>query len=304
METTVSVVIPAYNAAGFVSRAIESCLAQTYRPIEIIVVDDGSSDNTAEIVSRFSHPVRLIQRANGGPAAARNDGAREATGDWLALLDADDYWFPDKLRVQLQQQDISPDVAVVYCLFDNYSGMQVPSEVTFEDLWNYNWIGNSSALVRRSAFTAIGGFHEDRAMISVEDYNLWIRLAAAGWRLVLCPHVLVHYEPGVGISWDFDRLLRASLYNLDDLEKAIPVDKSKVDAKRREVQEEFARRALGSRHMAVARRGFRKVFFSKPTLRSGLYFLAACMPRKVLDIRRNCIKLLPGGRQPNTPNLW
>ena len=101
MADTVSVIIPAYNADKHVERAIDSALAQTLQPVEILVIDDGSRDRTAEFASRFPSPVRLIRQENGGPATARNRGAREATGDWLALLDADDWWFPDKLRIQL-----------------------------------------------------------------------------------------------------------------------------------------------------------------------------------------------------------
>jgi glycosyltransferase involved in cell wall biosynthesis len=292
---TVSVIIPAFNAGRYVARAIESCLTQTHPPIEIIVVDDGSSDDTAEVVSRFSHRVRLIRQENGGPGAARNQGARVATGDWLGLLDADDYWFPDKLRTQLQQ-DVGSDVAVIYALFDSYNGRPDPLEVGFTELWDYNWIGNSSALVRRTAFNAVGGFHEARALISVEDYNLWIRLAAAKWRLVLCPHILVHYERDVGISSNAERLLRASLYNIDHLETAISIDKAATNAKRMEIKEDFARRALGARRMAEARRGFRDLFFARPTFRSALYFLASCMPPPILDLRRRFAATRPAVR--------
>jgi glycosyltransferase involved in cell wall biosynthesis len=285
MTGTVSAIIPAYNAGKYVARAIESCLAQTHPPIEVIVVDDGSSDDTADVISRYADPVRLIRQANAGPAAARNHGARVATGDWLGLLDADDYWFPDKLRTQLPRA-AATDVGVIYSLFDSYNGRPDPIEVGFDDLWNYNWIGNSSALIRREAFQSVGGLHESRTLMSVEDYNLWIRMAAAGWRLVLCPHILVHYERDVGISSDYERLMQASLYNIDQLQAAIAIDVKKADAKRLDIREDFARRALGARRMQVARRGFRDLFLLKPTARADLLFLTSCLPPGLLDLRR------------------
>jgi glycosyltransferase involved in cell wall biosynthesis len=297
---SVSVVIPAFNAAGYVARAVESCLAQTYRPKEIIVVDDGSSDGTSEIVAQFPPPVRLIRQTNAGPAAARNHGAQVSTGDWVGLLDADDYWFPDKLRVQLEYAD-RPEIGVIYSLFDTYAGRPDPLEVGFSDLWDYNWIGNSSALIRRSAFEAVGGFHEARALMSVEDYNLWIRLAAAKWRLILCPHILVHYERNVGISSNFERLMRASLYNIDHLQSAIAIDAAVADAKRLEIREDFARRALGAREMAQARKCFQELFRLKPTLRTGLFLAASYLPPALLDARRRVTGRWTGPGKPHTP---
>jgi glycosyltransferase involved in cell wall biosynthesis len=97
----ISVVIPGYNAAAFIGQAIESALRQTYSPIEVIVVDDGSQDNTAEVASSYPRPVRVIRRSNGGPGAARNLGVSMSEGNWIALLDADDTWLPAKLQRQI-----------------------------------------------------------------------------------------------------------------------------------------------------------------------------------------------------------
>jgi GT2 family glycosyltransferase len=184
-------------------------------------------------------------------------------------------------------------------LFDTYNGSPDPLEVGFNDLWDYNWIGNSSALIRRTAFESVGGFHEARQLMSVEDYNLWIRMAAAKWRLVLCPRILAHYERDVGISSDYGRLMRASLYNIDDLEASLSIDKKMADARRLEIRDDFARRALGARQMATARLGFRELFRIRPTIRSGLGFLAACMPAPLLDLRRRLVTL---GRIPAAPS--
>src|SRR4051794_39734864 len=114
----VSVIIPASNASAYVVRAIESALAQSHPPLEILVIDDGSTDRTAEIVEALPAPVRLLRKVNGGPATARNLGASQARGDWLALLDADDVWYPDKLRQQLAY-GLKPDVGLIHCLPDH-----------------------------------------------------------------------------------------------------------------------------------------------------------------------------------------
>ena len=111
MTESVTVIIPAYNGAAYIARAVESALAQTHKPLEVLVVDDGSTDRTAEIVAAMPPPVRLIRKENGGPASARNLGAREAKGNWLALLDADDLWQPVKLETQIKAiETIEADV--------------------------------------------------------------------------------------------------------------------------------------------------------------------------------------------------
>src|SRR5215469_428905 len=113
---TVSVIIPAYNAAPVVGRAVASALAHTHAPHEILVVDDGSRDDIGGALAGFPAPVRLLRKSNGGPGAARNFGAAVATGEWLALLDADDWWHPTKLERQLALAAADPAVALVHCL--------------------------------------------------------------------------------------------------------------------------------------------------------------------------------------------
>src|SRR5689334_22859965 len=109
----VSAIIPCYNYGKYLARAIDSILAQTYAVSEIIVVDDGSSDNTREVATSYGGCVRYIYQQNAGRAAARNHGIREATGDWIALLDADDWWLPQKIELQVTAAS-KPDTAVVY----------------------------------------------------------------------------------------------------------------------------------------------------------------------------------------------
>jgi glycosyltransferase involved in cell wall biosynthesis len=154
---TVSVVIPCYNAASFLREALESALAQTHPPDEVIVVDDGSTDNSADIAGAFGLPVRVIRQANQGESVARNRGIEEARSEWVAFLDADDVWRPTKLERQLAAS--SSEIVCVhtnYFVFGSIDGLVdhslVPPEVRYriEDMSVRNVIHASSLLVRRA----------------------------------------------------------------------------------------------------------------------------------------------------------
>jgi len=118
-ETTVSVVIPCYNAAPFLRETLESVLAQTHPPLEVVVVDDGSTDDSSRIAESFGPPVRVIRQQNQGESVARNRGIAAARGEWVALLDADDVWEPRKLEMQITA--LSDAHNVVCCYTDSYN---------------------------------------------------------------------------------------------------------------------------------------------------------------------------------------
>ena len=182
----VSVIIPAFNAAAFVAEAIDSVLAQTMRDFEIIVVNDGSTDETARLLSSYDGRITVVNQANHGLAAARNKGAAVARGEWLAFLDADDLWHPDKLQLQLaiagpndhfsytdrlnigdrgplplRQGDLQP----------GYEG-----DVFEQLLVVGNILTASSVMMRRRQFELLEGFCVD--LQAAEDWDLWIRFAA------------------------------------------------------------------------------------------------------------------------------
>jgi glycosyltransferase involved in cell wall biosynthesis len=248
-----STVIPAYNAANTVARAIDSALAQTYPPVEVIVVDDGSSDDTAAVVERYGDTVRLIRQANGGPGAARNAGARVASGDWIALLDADDVWLPHKLDVQARYAD-DPTVGVIFCSRQTLPATRLSAAQSFDCLWEKNCVIASSALIRKAAFDAVGGFHEARELIAVEDYNLWLRLAAAQWAFTVCKEPLVCYLPGPGnLTSQEERVLRAEFYNIEHLTTAIDLSAQQAHLKRLAILERCSRAYFYCREMRNAR---------------------------------------------------
>lgn len=185
---SVSVIIPAYNAAAFVQRAVDSVLAQTWRDLELLVVDDGSTDDTVKLLDGYGDRLRLITQANGGPAAARNRGLQAARGDYVALLDADDWWEPGKLDAQVALLDASPEIG--FCSTAtrvvNSQGATVgdwscssPAAPLPEALFtNSASIAGSTSgvLARRSLLLDAGGF--DTSLHGFEDPDLWIRLSA------------------------------------------------------------------------------------------------------------------------------
>jgi glycosyltransferase involved in cell wall biosynthesis len=186
----ISVIIPAYNAAWCIRRAIDSVLAQDFHEHELIVVDDGSKDDTAAILADYGEAVRVISKPNGGLSSARNAGIAAARGEFVAFLDADDWWLPAKLARQVALMDAHPDL--LFC--STASAVLTPAGIRLED-WrcgtgnattlesifaaNAYVAGSGSAvLAKREAFSRAGGFDEN--LRSLEDIDMWMRLAALG----------------------------------------------------------------------------------------------------------------------------
>ncbi len=190
----VSVILPAYNVRAHIADAIESVVAQEWPSLEIIVVDDGSSDDTAEFVEQSFPDVRLFRKANGGAASARNLGMREARGDYIAFLDADDVWLPGKLALQIDYMRAHDDVRLLCGGFSfwhpNETGV-FPDPSTLSDGvshalvdtdrsgWNYhklllsNFVWTSTVVIHRSLIDEIGFF--DEALRLGQDYDYWLR---------------------------------------------------------------------------------------------------------------------------------
>lgn len=185
---TVSVVIPSYHRRDAVSRALWSVFAQTHRPTEIIVVDDGSHDGTVEMLRSMRSPIPLVVLAherNRGGSAARNTGIAAARGDWIAFLDSDDVWCLEKLERQLDALlRAGPMYGVAYCGIRRVDGSgriigvgrPTASGNLFEALLGRNIVGSTSTvIVRRDLLEQVGGF--DESLRSCQDWELWLRLA-------------------------------------------------------------------------------------------------------------------------------
>jgi glycosyltransferase involved in cell wall biosynthesis len=201
---TVSAVIPAFNEERFIATAIESVLSQTYPPVECIVVDDGSTDGTAEVARGFGSQVRLVQGESRGAAAARNRGADLAEGDMLAFLDADDRWLPERLERQVKELEAEPRAAAVMCAVEVVDSDQRPlgvirpdPEPTIEELLQFrSELGStgSNLLATRECYEAIGGFDETLpSKAGAEDWLMIFRLLERG-ALTTIPDVLVQYR--------------------------------------------------------------------------------------------------------------
>lgn len=182
----VSVIISTYNRAAFLGEAIESVLAQTYGDYELIVADDGSTDDTAERVTAFGDEVRYLQLNHSGrPSVVRNRALEIARGDLVAFLDDDDRWLPEKLQrqVTLFAEGSAPGFVYTDFRFLNAGALSQPvltpaqkrSGAIFDDLLRDCFIHPSTMIVRRSLLDTTGGF--DETFASAEDYDLWLRLA-------------------------------------------------------------------------------------------------------------------------------
>ena len=284
MRPTVSAIIPAYNAARTVNRAVESCLSQTYPPIEVLVVDDGSTDGTAEVVAGFGAPVRLERKPNGGPGSARNYAAHLARGDWLGFLDADDLWLPRKLEKQLSLAT-SDDVAVIQTLTGG-STQEIPQEVTFSQLWETNLVCTSSVLIRRSTFEQLGGFNEDPELISSEDYHLWLRVAAGGGRILTYPEFLIEWTRGHGVSSNLPVFGRAQLRNVTLISRELDLPPECVRRKRLQIYDEIGGNALHQREMSLARSKLAKAFRVQPSPRRAFLLVVSLLPVSAINLRR------------------
>lgn len=198
-----SVVIPAYNVEAFVAEAVGSGLAQTLADLEVVVVDDGSTDRTAAVVAALDDPrLRLVRKPNGGLSSARNAGIRAAKAPFVGLLDADDRWLPDKAARHLELMAADPTIAVTFsdsAYIDDRgrrTGQLLATRQTepgLLDLVRYNHLGNgSTAVVRRTAFETVGLF--DEGLRSAEDQDLWVRILHRGGRIVRISEVLTEYR--------------------------------------------------------------------------------------------------------------
>ncbi|NJN29589.1 MAG: glycosyltransferase family 2 protein [Synechococcales cyanobacterium RM1_1_8] len=206
-QPRVSVVIPSYNVAGYLARALESLQQQTLENFEALIVDDGSTDGTAAVAQGFverDRRFRLLSRANAGLSSARNWAMDQARADYIALLDADDAYHPDKLRSHVARLDLDPSIGVVYSasriMRDDgrltalrLSGKPLHSDPLFALLCK-NFVGHgSNGVFRRSLLAEVGNF--DPALASAEDIDFWLRIAATGrWGFYREPRALCHYR--------------------------------------------------------------------------------------------------------------
>jgi glycosyltransferase involved in cell wall biosynthesis len=189
----VSVIVPTYNHGSFIGGAVQSVLEQTYDHVEVIIIDNYSTDNTSEVLARINDSrvkaFKLRKTENQGAiAASRNYGVKQSSGEVLAFLDADDSWLPQKLTVQLPHlrdnvacvsADFIPTGDLKYCikLFSFTPGEEY-RDLSYANLVLQNSLVTSSIILKRDRFEKVGGFDESREFFAIEDWELWLRLAS------------------------------------------------------------------------------------------------------------------------------
>jgi glycosyltransferase involved in cell wall biosynthesis len=188
LNPLVSVILPVYNGQRYVSAAIESALAQTYRPIEVVIVNDGSTDHSYETIEPYLNlpDVKYLQQENRGVAAARNAGIRHSKGELVAFLDQDDLWLPEKLALQVGYLQQNPEIAMVHSnqRYINGDGgrIQFPGWETdaqgmcLKELFIKNRIAVLTVVVRKHCLDEVGPLNE--SLSGCDDYELWLRIAA------------------------------------------------------------------------------------------------------------------------------
>jgi glycosyltransferase involved in cell wall biosynthesis len=220
MLPAVSVVIPTYNHRAFIIEALDSVFAQTFTDHEIIVVNDGSPDDSAAILRPLleSGRIRYIEQRNAGQGSARNKGIAQAKGEFIALLDDDDTWPPDKLQWQMQALKEDPEALAVYGYAERFGNLEgehrpwpsAPSGWIFDQLVGQNWVHSpGQMLIRRSALVSLGGF--DSGIWGTDDWDLWLRLSKTGKILYRHQLALRYRTHETNASLHFWRMYRNGL---------------------------------------------------------------------------------------------
>jgi glycosyltransferase involved in cell wall biosynthesis len=255
---TISVVIPVYNGMKTLAAAVESAIAQTYSIEEIIIVDDGSTDETSEVARSLTEKspcVRYLGKKNEGVSLARNLGIEQASGEWIAFLDADDTWDPRKLETQINALANAPDCCA------SYTGMWAhdlkSGEVTVYRAKTYGsllerlrygncGIGASTLMVRRSSLREIGGF--DPAFNGNEDWDLVFRLLVRGNKILPVGDPLIHYTVALGSLSTSDDMLKQDLNLLNTGKLLVGLRGWKKFYMRRKIRAEiYCRAGINSR---------------------------------------------------------
>lgn len=232
MSAQISVIVPTFNSAATVGAALRSALTQTIEELEVVVVDDGSTDATPEIVARFAETdsrLRLLRQENAGPGGARNTGIAAATGTFIGFLDSDDLWLPQHAELSCETLrsstrgglchtdcwDLNGDGARIFRLttlacHTDLPGIEDPGRA-LETMVAVNYVTASAVTVTREALEAVGTF--DPTLTGAEDWDLWLRIAAAGFEVLRAgeaPTVVLRDTPGSASKSEV-RMIRGSL---------------------------------------------------------------------------------------------
>jgi len=273
-----TVVIPTYNQADYLKEAIDSVLAQSFAEFEIIVVNNHSTDNTRGVIEEFHDPrIKAIDFSNEGViGAGRNVGIRAAKGDYVCFLDSDDTWYPEKLAEVAQVIQEDPEIGLI-ChnqdmvrdgVVEQQTNYGPPSDYTGK-IYDYvlgasNGPSTSATTVSRSVLEDVSGFSEDRAFITVEDYELWLRLAKV-CRFHFIDSVLgTHMYHGESSSNNAERLLNGGLAVLDQISTELDHPTEKLSAEDNRRRHRAVRYHRANAYYVAGRNYQRRGEFKKP----------------------------------------
>jgi len=312
----VTVIIPAFNSSAFIGQCLESVRKQTYRPVEVVIVDDGSTDNTWDKIISFRDQiieqtdeitVHCIRQENGGPSRARNSGIRVATGKYLCMLDADDWWPDYKLGMQVRFLEERPALSMMFgdarffrggdevvtpSVFRKYShlvsALDNPEGITglFEKLLMRDLILTGTEMTRRECIVSVGCY--DESLGHAEDVHLWLKLAAR-YKVGFIDRVMLHRRlHDSNTSGDFIASNLNGIRAMESIQRLFPQLAQEHHGlfvlKLRETN--FARGYynFSLRKMREARAGFRASLANQITLSGILYWLSTFLPNSVIDI--------------------
>ena len=239
MSSGVSAILPVFNGRRFLLAAVQSVLAQSLQPCELIVVDDGSTDGSLEVLESLPpapFPVRVLRQPNAGQSAARNAAAREAAGEFLAFIDQDDQWHPHHLEELVPPLAADPDVGWVYCDFDEMDleghlvtrafirtlGVPHPKRTIYECVAGDLMVLPSASVMRRAAFEQAGGF--DETLCGYEDDDLFVRFFRLGWDHVFVARPLLRFRVHATGSSTSPRFLESRVRYAAKLVSILPDD--------------------------------------------------------------------------------
>ena len=234
----ISVIIPTYNRSRLIRRCIDSVLHQTFQDFEIIVVDDGSTDNTKEILSAYGNSIRYFFQHNWGPSRARNAGIDQARGDYITFLDSDDFFQKTNLGKKILSLEDKPSMGWTYsdCQYidengeyinrgsqrHKYANRKVSGKIFEELLYKRNFIATDTVMIKKSVLEDVGRF--DEKICSLEDYDLWLRVSAK-YPVHLINEVLVYVtERPNSLSNDFSKWVHGNALIIDKIKNILPND--------------------------------------------------------------------------------
>lgn len=291
----VSVIIPAFNAEKYILDAINSILSQTYQNYEIIVVNDGSTDNTEQIIKPYLNRIIYLYQDNKGVAAARNTGIKASKGEYIAFLDSDDVWSPEKLSIQVKFLNDHPDFDLVYGDYGTFGENGVidknspltrkfprPDGYIFQDLLLRCLIFTATVMLQKKVLEETGLFDEQFSI--GEDYDLWLRIAEKH-KIGYIPEVVAMYRQHQESAthkpsypdkpWEI-RVIEKALETFPEDAKKIPLNEFKKRLARPYL--ELAYKSFYEANYSASRKYFRKYLSLSPfSSRAIIYYLMSCI---------------------------